>query len=412
MLVATGPASIQKRVEAGHLPTTPQPGHSFVSADEVRDVAEVVQAISGYTPELELWRLFHPEVHPGIYRVREQAAHLLKVSTGTVTLSRHEGKPYDKDSGKYTEQLDPLTLFELPQEDTEEEPQDTKRGTVSHWSRKSRANMAKTLAQLDYTPWMNLPPGTMLGMVTLTLPGDWLTCAPTGGHFKKHLQAFRRRWVRAIGEWSGIWKLEFQRRGAPHFHLLMPVPAMVAGVPFEQWLSLTWADIVSHPNPLERAKHERAGTGVDFGAFNTTDPRRIAVYFQGHSAKTLDSKEYQHIVPEPWQEPGAGPGRFWGYSGLERVEVAVEIHEQDFYRARRIIRKVQRARQWDAALRRHRWETRKVQDPFEQARRLAAVRPRGRKPSTRSRGGGFVLIPDGPAFAVRLAQHLSARLTL
>src|SRR5207249_5060118 len=59
-----------------------------------------------------------------------------------------------------------------------------------------------------------------------------------------------------------------------------------------------------------------AGTGVDYAeAHKCSDPKRLAVYFGKHGQ--YRSKEYQHNVPEAWQAPGKGPGRFWGYWGLK-----------------------------------------------------------------------------------------------
>ena len=67
-----------------------------------------------------------------------------------------------------------------------------------------------------------------------------------------------------------------------------------------------------------------AGTGVDYAAgLRSSDPRRIAVYFSKHAS--FAAKEYQNDVPEEWREPGKGPGRFWGFWGLERCTRAVEV---------------------------------------------------------------------------------------
>jgi hypothetical protein len=56
------------------------------------------------------------------------------------------------------------------------------------------------------------------------------------------------------------------------------------------------------------------------------DPKRLAVYFTKHSSPNLHGdKEYQHIVPELWQQPGHGPGRFWGVYGLKKALAVVEI---------------------------------------------------------------------------------------
>lgn len=51
-------------------------------------------------------------------------------------------------------------------------------------------------------------------------------------------------------------------------------------VDFRQWLSLTWADIVAHPDTAQRRRHLVAGTGADYAErIKLTDPRRMAIYF-------------------------------------------------------------------------------------------------------------------------------------
>lgn len=167
---------------------------------------------------------------------------------------------------------------------------------ITGWSRKSRARMVATMAELDLAPL--LLAGDVPAMITLTYPGDWETVAPNGEVVKKHLEAFFMRFERAWG-YSPlvIWKMEFQRRGAPHFHLFMCPPQGVAGAErsaqhalelaewqlaldrhnylmesweggkrprkprkpywrdyvgdgesFKEWLSLVWSDIVAHPD--------------------------------------------------------------------------------------------------------------------------------------------------------------------
>ena len=152
-------------------------------------------------------------------------------------------------------------------------------------------------------------------MVTLTYPGDWLTVAPTGQWVKRHMKALRKRYQRAWGEdWSCVWKLEFQRRGAPHVHMLCTPPhghAQTTGQTFAVWLSAAWTAIVNHPDPEQRRRHERAGTALDYTeGLRAADPRRVAAYFTKHGL--IASKEYQHHVPSEWSEPGTGPGALLG----------------------------------------------------------------------------------------------------
>jgi hypothetical protein len=218
---------------------------------------------------------------------------------------------------------------------------------VTGFTAKSRSNMVRALASLDWTPLHVLAEdGRVPAMVTLTWPGDWETVAPSGKAVKRHVRMFLRRYRHVWGESVvGAWKLEFQGRGAPHIHIFMCPPhgrapgrGAGAGLSFRHWLSVVWADIVDHPDPVEYQKHLVAGTAVDVGeALKCSDPRRLAVYFSKHGQ--YRSKEYQHIVPEIWRESGNGPGRFWGYWGLEQVAVPVELTGNDYLLATRILRR-------------------------------------------------------------------------
>lgn len=227
---------------------------------------------------------------------------------------------------------------------------------VLYWSDKSRSRMVRVFAELDYTPIVL--PGRLPGLVTLTLPGDWLTVAPDARAWKKLRDKFAKRWARAWGEPPmGIWKTEFQRRGAPHWHFFTSVPvgaragelrmlgkryrpAVGDGMLFREWLSAVWADVVDHPDPEERRKHERAGTGFDTG-LNFTDPKRVAVYFGKYSVSA--DKEYQNVPPPEWRGPGEGVGRFWGVWGLQRVTVAVRVTPQERVTMARTLRRYARA---------------------------------------------------------------------
>ncbi|WP_433501827.1 rolling circle replication-associated protein (plasmid) [Sphaerimonospora sp. CA-214678] len=302
---------------------------------------------------------------------------------------------------------------------------------ITGWSRKSRANMVRALCELDYRPMLG-DSDRLPAMVTLTYPGDWLTVAPNGKVVKAQLKALRKRYERAWGEpLQAVWKLEFQRRGAPHFHLLLVPPhgtaripsgraradsRIGAGLPFRQWLSEVWADIVDHPDPEEKRRHLLAGTGVDYAeSLRAYDPKRVAVYFTKHGA--FQAKEYQHCVPEEWQAPGQGPGRFWGYWGLERVTAAVEVTPEQAVQAARI------ARRWARA----QGTTRQVSVPRTRggqarptnadviglagAHRMEQGSTRRRRVRRRVRrfasGRGFISVNNGQLFAVQLARALS-----
>jgi hypothetical protein len=218
---------------------------------------------------------------------------------------------------------------------------------ITHWSRKSRANMHKAFRELDMSRIMvpHRPPA----LVTLTYPGPWEVVAPTGKAAKEHLRTFRRLYLYAWGEsCTGFWKMEFQGRGAPHFHILMCPPQGKAkrgtgsGLTFTRWLSLVWAKVVDHPDPVHYRRHINAGTGVDFAeGLRARDPQRAATYFAKHG--DYAGKEYQHVVPDLWRSPGAGPGRFWGYWTMERVPQAVDVSPARATWAARLLRRLSRA---------------------------------------------------------------------
>lgn len=174
--------------------------------------------------------------------------------------------------------------------------------------------MCRTFAELDYTPLVES--GRVPAMVTLTYPGDWEIVAPGGASVKRHMMLWRKRFQREYGEPARyIWKLEFQRRGAPHIHLWMAPPMSPgrSGRGFAQWLSETWAQVVDHPDAEQKARHLLAGTAIDVrNGLKACDPKRLAIYFTKHSSPNPDGdKEYQNIVPELWRQPGcslAGSG--------------------------------------------------------------------------------------------------------
>lgn len=306
--------------------------------------------------------------------------------------------------------------------DGEFPPEPESRRVVERWSRRSRGRMTRALCELDYQPLLRR--GVVPAMVTLTYPGDWLTVAPDGAAVKRHLRMLGKRWARAWGApLVGVWKLEFQARGAPHFHLFTVPPRGVAhdgvagaGLAFKDWLSLAWAAIVDHPDAGEYLRHLAAGTGVDWReGLRHRDPKRIAVYFTKHG--TFSAKEYQHRVPAPWQEPGRGPGRFWGYWGLHRLTRAAELGPESAIWAARLMRRYARAQ----------GTTRQVQAPRTRGGRAVAaaweviglagaqllagarhtstrrVRRRVRRMAT---GAGWLSVNNGATFGVLLARFL------
>ncbi|MBN7559491.1 hypothetical protein I3U83_09075 [Mycobacteroides abscessus subsp. abscessus] len=296
---------------------------------------------------------------------------------------------------------------------------DTTQRVITAWSRKSRSAMCRTFAELDYTPLIES--GRIPALVTFTYPGDWETVAPDGASVKRHMVLWRKRFAREYGESARyIWKLEFQRRGAPHIHLWMTPPQTSGktGLPFATWLSETWADIVDHPDDEQKLRHRLAGTAIDIlSGLKACDPKRLAIYFTKHSSpNTLGDKEYQHIVPQAWQQPGKGPGRFWGVYGLRKATAAVEIAQDAYLTARRIIRRWSRnqacytdhsSRYPTAVV--PRTAHRIVQRVDRTTGEITHRRIRRRRHLCNQGGlnGGYALVNNGPSFATQLARALT-----
>lgn len=388
-------------VRSGEVPTPALPALGFSTSLVVDVTGERVRDLLGAPePPVPTWVL-PGATSPGIHSVRETDAYRLHITGGTLALSVVQGRPYSPYTGDWTVAGQQGLLWE----DDPAPAEDSPARVITEWSRRSRARMVRAMAEIDFDTWE----GGTFAMVTLTLPGDWLAVAPKGRDMKAALERLRVRYQRATGcRWQVAWKMEFQARGAPHFHLLMKPPALVAGEAFEQWLSRAWADCVGAEGD-EYARHLAAGTNVDYG-YRTTDPKRVAVYFLKHSSKAQDSKEYQHVVPAAWRSPGAGPGRFWGVAGLTRTRASVDVEARVFYQLRRELRKLHRAQRARTALGRRRvllaqmagetWRRPTLED-------LSSFGLRRDGLLRSAKGGGWVVLNDAPAVAHRMAEWLA-----
>lgn len=170
------------------------------------------------------------------------------------------------------------------------------RGEIQSFSDSSRARLRKYLRETraDYK-----------SMVTLTYPRD---CGFDGSASKEHLRRFlqelRRGTKHGTDKWSAFWFLEFQKRGAIHFHILC------TNFYHYEWIAKKWYDIVGSG----QEDHLQAGTRIEKIRAGRNG---IASYCAKYAAK-FDQK----LIPE-----GFGwVGRFWGVSGYrDRLSAATYI---------------------------------------------------------------------------------------
>ena len=188
------------------------------------------------------------------------------------------------------------------------------RGEVAGFSGRSRRRLFRRASATDWA---------VLGrsvFVTLTYPSEFPL---DGRRVKRDLAVFRRAWDSKYGSAVGMWKLEFQRRGAPHFHLALLCDSDDDLKAVRSWVAETWYRVVGSGD----RRHLHAGTQVQLLAANP------AAYFAGYVGGSKGSKEYQNHAPEGF----ASVGRYWGSWGL-RVqwdERAVTLSE--FFALRRLV---------------------------------------------------------------------------
>lgn len=290
---------------------------------------------------------------------------------------------------------------------------------ITEWSRKSRAAMCRTFAELDYTPMVES--GRVPAMVTLTYPGDWESVAPDGASVKRHMMLWRKRFQREWGEPARyIWKMEFQRRGAPHIHLWMAprIPSV--------------DQAVGSANGCRRNGRKSSPIPTLNNAHATCAPVRLSTastdcVLATPNAWRSTSRSTHHRIDwatrntsTSFRRPGGGRAAdrvALGVHGLERATAVVEIAQDAYLTARRIIRRWSRSqaihsdcthcfptalvpRMTRVAVQRTNSKTGKVRHRNVCRRRLLC----------RQGGfaGGYALVNDGPAFASQLAAALSA----
>jgi len=164
----------------------------------------------------------------------------------------------------------------------------TERGVVREFSRKSRNRLIQKFARLSKKKGKSV-------FITLTYPAIY----PNPQDAKVHLDTFLKRIYRQFPFASGFWRLEFQKRGAPHFHLIL------FGLPFvdKSTICQMWGEIIGHDRPFTRIELIRGW-------------RKLMSYVSKYVAKESDSG----YVPAGENAAGVGgfnlepylTGRWWG----------------------------------------------------------------------------------------------------
>jgi hypothetical protein len=212
------------------------------------------------------------------------------------------------------------------------------RGEVRSVSSGSLRRFAVASAQTDFASWAaRIEGGCGVPMITLTYPADWLRSCPDAATLQRHMDAWLARLGRATRQKvSTVWVREFQRRGAPHIHVMICVPTFVGGLPVAEWVSRSWWDVVGSGD----ADHLAAGTNVRYRHDGSSDIGACIRYLCGYLGAA--TKGHQRTPPPEWADRSIG--RTWGIRGLPRLTVTNEIDTVDALRVRRIMRGLDRSR--------------------------------------------------------------------
>lgn len=171
--------------------------------------------------------------------------------------------------------------------------QKSKRGVVSGLSDRSRRRLLSLMNHVLYEH----REGALF--LTLTYGSVW----PSARQAKAHLRAFLKRLKRENSALSAIWRLEFQKRGAPHFHL------MLFGVDFipKEAVKAKWGEVVGRDYwgdngdaPFTRIERMRSANGAAF-------------YMSKYVAK---AGGFNYV---PYQAATGAGGGFWVDEGIGRL---------------------------------------------------------------------------------------------
>ena len=172
-----------------------------------------------------------------------------------------------------------------------------KRGSVETFSRKSRKRLLEFANRIDIAGSSRDKP---IVFITLTY-GQWWA---NSDYAKKHLRAFLERLRRCSPDASGIWRVEGQSRGAPHFHLLL---FNLKYIPKEDisswWAEIVGTDFLDYKNPISpRAPFTRIEA--------ITNPSKVMRYVSKYVAKMPEKNLSEPAAASDFERRGAAAGGF------------------------------------------------------------------------------------------------------
>lgn len=169
----------------------------------------------------------------------------------------------------------------------------TKRGKVAGFSAASRKRMMEKLAQWRLK--------RRVYFVTLTYHEEW---SRDWQGWKRDLDVLIKRIMRRFPDLEGLWRLEFQKRGAPHYHLII-TDNHAEYDELKAVITQGWAEI-AHENSEYQGKYATNIRPVNLVS------RRHAMHY---CAKYMAKVDSEHIDTATGEITQRETGRCWGTWG-------------------------------------------------------------------------------------------------
>jgi len=172
------------------------------------------------------------------------------------------------------------------------------RSRIRSFSAKSRVRLMRFMARLKMS-------GVRATFMTLTFKGY-----PTNEEAKRCLHAFLAVVARKFRNASLVWRMEFQKRGAIHFHLL------AFNMPFWDWKEIlaTW----------KRITHQRVAR-IDVQLIRS---RKGVMYYVSKYIGKVDKKHGStFFISPPYLHGGRKwrKGRYWGYHNKKGLPLGDKV---------------------------------------------------------------------------------------
>jgi len=202
----------------------------------------------------------------------------------------------------------------------------SKRGEICGFSAKSRLRLLKSMACVNYEK-AGLPT-----FLSLTYHMDWGESKDWKRNLDTFIKSLRRKWPEA---W-GLWKLEFQKRGAPHYHLLLWGGPEVKGyrVPYGNGkFKVKTYGVQKCPEHAPIFDFLMRNWGAAYG-YTRIEPIQSIQGVMAYTGKYLGKVQEN--------ESGEKTGRVWGVINRKAWKKNVEEHfvdNREAFRFRRVARK-------------------------------------------------------------------------